>query len=203
MKQLIDILRKNFLSGIIVFIPMIVVFWIGRSFLGFLWDFIEIIPEELRPTNGFISFVLVLGIGIVLAILISLLGLVSKLYFGRITLEFIGEQLQRIPVVGTIYSSLDQLLKTLATGGGKQFSRVVYIEYPRPGVWAVAFVTGPVVSKTLPDGFLNVFIPTVPNPTSGFHLIVRETEVKETHMKVEEAFKLILSLGIAQPTWKS
>ena len=189
---------------------MIVLFWMGRSFFSFLWDFIDIVPNDLRPeahfgdfAAGLINFVLVVGIALTLSILISLLGLFSKLYFGKKALELFGEQVQRIPVVGTIYSSLDQLLKTLATGGGKQFSRVVYVEYPRVGVWAVAFVTGPVVSKTLPEGFLNVFIPTVPNPTSGFHLIVKESEVKETHMKVEEAFKLILSLGIAQPTWKS
>ncbi|MCM0604948.1 MAG: DUF502 domain-containing protein [Xanthomonadaceae bacterium] len=201
--KIIEILRKNFLTGVIVFIPMVVIFWISRYFVSFLWDFIDLVPSELRPESEVITGLLVLGITVAFAIGIALLGLFSKFYFGKKFLEFFGEQIQRIPVVGTIYSSLDQLLKTLATGGGKQFSRVVYIEYPRVGVWAVAFVTGPAVSKTLPDGYLNVFIPTVPNPTSGFHLIVKETEVKETHLKVEEAFKLILSLGIAQPTWKN
>jgi len=201
--KIVEILRKNFLTGVIVFIPMVVLFWIGRSFIGFLWDFIDLVPHQLRPESEIITGLFVLGITLAFSIGIALLGLFSKFYLGKKFLEFFGEQVQRIPVVGTIYSSLDQLLKTLATGGGKQFSRVVYIEYPRAGVWAVAFVTGPAVSKTLPEGYLNVFIPTVPNPTSGFHLIVKETEVKETHMKVEEAFKLILSLGIAQPTWKS
>lgn len=201
--KIIEILRKNFLTGVIVFIPMVVIFWIGKSFIQFLGDFINLVPDSLRPESQLISGLFVLGITAAFAVAIALLGLFSKFYLGRQFLEFFGEQVQRIPVVGTIYSSLDQLLKTLATGGGKQFSRVVYIEYPRTGVWAVAFVTGPVVSKTLPEGYLNVFIPTVPNPTSGFHLIVKESEVKETHMRVEEAFKLILSLGIAQPTWKN
>ncbi len=101
-------------------------------------------------------------------------------------------------MVRSVYSALDQLLRTLAAGGGKQFNRVVYVEYPRKGIWALAFVTGPAREKHIPEGHLNIYIPTTPNPTSGFHLIVSEADVRESGMTVEHAFKTILSLGIAQ-----
>ena len=98
----------------------------------------------------------------------------------------------------SIYGALEQLLHTLAQGGGAQFRRVVYIEYPRKDVWALAFVTGPARAPGFPDGYLNVYVPTTPNPTSGFHLLVAEAEVRPSELSVEEAFKTILSLGIAQ-----
>jgi uncharacterized membrane protein len=102
-------------------------------------------------------------------------------------------------VIRGVYSALDQLLRTLANGGGQQFNRVVYIEYPRKGLLAIAFVTGPARGPAVPPGHLNVYVPTTPNPTSGFHLIVPENEVRESLLKVEDAFKTILSLGLAQP----
>ena len=92
----------------------------------------------------------------------------------------------------------------MAAGDKKQFSRVVYVEYPRKGSWALAFVTGSARNPTGISGdFLNVYVPTTPNPTSGFHLVVSESEVRDSHLSVEEAFSTILSLGIAQPDAKS
>jgi uncharacterized membrane protein len=129
----------------------------------------------------------------------SFLGWISKRYAGARVLDFLSRVFQRIPVVRSVFGGLDQLVKTLSAGGQQQFSRVVYVEYPRRDCWTLAFVTGE--PKSLPDGFegeyLNIYVPTTPNPTSGFFLIVSASEVRESGLRVEDAFKMILSFGIA------
>ncbi|MGE0616395.1 MAG: DUF502 domain-containing protein [Bacteriovoracia bacterium] len=207
MPNLKELLQKNFFTGLLVLAPIVVIFWIARAFLGLLWDLFGALPLfGLISVDGETAIIIkaaaFLGTLAILAVLTSVLGWFSKQYLGQQMLEIIRVLVQKIPILGTIYSSLDQLLKTLAPGGGgQQFSRVVYIEYPRKDCWAVAFVTGAAKGRNLPPapaGMLNCFVPTVPNPTSGFHLIVPEADVRESKLTVEEAFKTILSLGIAQ-----
>jgi len=171
------LLKSYFFAGILVLIPLGVIAWILAGALGALWRLHELLPDAWQPENYLPDP-----------------GLARLL-----NVAFVGEEIiQRIPVVRSVYSALDQLLRTLAAGGGQQFNRVVYVEYPRKGIWALAFVTGAAREKNIPEGHLNVYIPTTPNPTSGFHLIVPEADVKESGMTVEHAFKTILSLGIAQ-----
>lgn len=205
LQALSQLFRKNFLAGVFVAVPLVVIFWIFDWLLGFLEGFYEFIPEGARPKNflppalaSIVDFLFLIGVAILLIVGLSLLGSFSKLYLGRKLFRALGDLIQKIPVLGTIYSTIDQLMGALNTGGGKQFNRVVFVEYPRKGVWAVGFVTGPFLADSMPPGYLNVFVPTVPNPTAGFHLIVPESEARESNMKVDEAFKLILSLGIAQ-----
>lgn len=203
------LLKRHFFGGLLVVIPLGVAAWILASGIQVLWGLIEFLPEAWRPESFLespplillLKILLVVAGTLVLALAISLLGWASKQFVGRKILDFIAEGvIQRIPVVRSIYSALDQLLRTMAAGGGQQFNRVVYVEYPRKGTWALAFVTGPAHGPNLPaGGHLNVYVPTTPNPTSGFHLIVPESEVRDSQMRVEDAFKTILSLGIAQP----
>jgi uncharacterized membrane protein len=201
-------LKSHFFAGLLVLIPLGVIAWILIAALRTLWRVHELLPESLRPESFFgnealatlFNGLITIGLTTLLAVGVSLLGWGSKHYLGQKVLELIGYMIQRIPVIRSVYSALDQLLRTLTAGGGQQFNRVVYIEYPRKGVWALAFVTGPAHGPAVPAGHLNVYIPTTPNPTSGFHLIVPENEVKESQMRVEDAFKVILSLGIAQPS---
>ena len=160
---------------------------------------LQFILGEGNKTGGllraFLIFdALVVGYGLICAV-----GFISRLYIGKKFVSLLSEVLQKVPIFGTIYSSLDQLAKSVGPSGGKQFSRVVLIEYPRKDVWAVAFVTGELKIRALPAGYLNVYVPTVPNPTSGFHLMVPESDVRESGLKVDEAFRMILSLGISQP----
>lgn len=202
------LLRSNFFAGLLVVIPLAVIAWMIAGAFEALWGLQLFLPEEWRPQNIFedptlillINAAFTLGAALLLALGVSFLGWVSKQYLGMKLLEILASMIQRIPVVRSVYSALDQLLRTMASGGGQQFNRVVYVEYPRKGSWALAFVTGPAKGPGAPENHLNVYVPTTPNPTSGFHLIVPEAEVRESHMKVEEAFRTILSLGIAQPT---
>jgi uncharacterized membrane protein len=199
--------KNHFFTGVLVAIPFLVIVWILASVLATLWQLHGFIPESWIPEtvlndpilSTLSHLVFVIAMTALLAFAISILGWSSKQLIGRKFLEFLGEIIQHIPVIRSIYSALDQLLKTIAQGGGQQFSRVVYIEYPRKGIWTLAFVTGPARGPAVPEHHLNVYVPTTPNPTSGFYLIVPENEVKESHMKVEDAFKSLLSLGIAQP----
>lgn len=207
MRQL-QFLKSHFLTGLFVLIPFGVSAWILLSLFKRLWEIRLFLPLSWRPESfsadpltvmllDLVFSVVVLG---VIGIGVSILGWVSKQYFGRKVLAWVGGVIQHIPVIRSIYSSLDQLFKTLASGSGQQFNRVVYIEYPRKGIWALAFVTGPAIGPAVPLGHLNVYIPTTPNPTSGFHLIVPETDVRESLLEVQDAFKTILSLGITQST---
>ena len=202
-----NLLKSYFFAGVLVVIPLGVIAWILAAVLRALWGIHEILPDAWQPENyitdpglvKLVNFAFVVAAVLVLATGVSVLGWVSRQYLGKKALEFFAtEIIQRIPVVRSIYGALDQLLHTLAAGGGQQFNRVVYIEYPRKGTLALAFVTGAARGKNIPEGYLNVYIPTTPNPTSGFHLIVLESEVRESGMSVEQAFKTILSLGIAQ-----
>jgi len=197
------LVREHFFSGMFLVIPIYVIFLIVSAIIGFFFNLTQVIPDSLwGPVTPSQQWMLDAGLTIAAALAlvvgVSFLGWVSKFYIGKRVFEWLGEVIQKVPVLGSIYSSLDQLLRTMGEGSNKQFSRVVYLEYPRSGSWAIGFVTGAAKTKMLPEGHLNVFVPTVPNPTSGFHLIVPEKDVKESGLSVEEAFKTILSLGIAQ-----
>jgi uncharacterized membrane protein len=206
-KTLIALLKSNFFAGVLIVIPFGVIAWIIVRVITLIWSLHELMPDQwwLPDTvlsNPFFSacfnlaFMGIIAFG--LALIISILGWVSKRYVGRKALNWLAEVISHIPVIRSVYSALDQLLKTISATGGQQFSRVVYLEFPRKGVWTLGFVTGPARGVSVPEHHLNVYVPTTPNPTGGYYLIVSESEVRESHMRVEDAFKSILSLGMAQ-----
>jgi len=211
----LSLLRQHFFTGLLVLMPVLIVFWILGNVVDVLWRINEILPNSWQPRAWISDSALVslveFGITVLattlLAFGVSLLGWSSQRFLGRKLLQVIGYIIQRIPVIRSIYNSLDQFGKTIAAGGGKQFSRVVYVEYPRRDCWSIGFVTSPAklplnfAAAARPNSqvrYLNVYVPTTPNPTSGFHLILPESEVRDAPMTVEEAFKTIISLGIAQ-----
>lgn len=205
LKGLNSLFRQNLLTGVFVLIPFGVVAWILVKIFGALWQFHKWLPADWQPSNHFtpvtaqvLNFLLTVGLTFIFAMLVSMLGWASKQYIGAKFLALLSYIIQRIPVVRAIYSSLNQLLKTMAAGDKQQFSRVVYLEYPRKGTWVLAFVTSEARIHGVTEPHLNLYVPTTPNPTSGFHLIVPETEVRDSNLTVEDAFKTILSLGIAQ-----
>ncbi len=196
MSKIKIIIKDHFLSGLIVLAPILIVLIVFQWIFGGLFLYIHNLTGQVSPL---LDLVIVVGILLAGVLIVSLIGLFSRLYFGQKVFEWLKEAMQKVPFFGAIYSSLEQLISAISSSGGKQFNRVVYIEYPRKEVWAVAFVTGNAKLRGIPPGYLSVYIPTVPNPTSGFHLMVKESEVIESGLKVDEAFKLILSLGVAMP----
>ncbi len=206
-KEIRSGLAAHFLSGLLILAPILIVLVVFHWIFGGLVDWIENVPlkfifsqEADTELLGIFRFLIVIGTLVGGILFIALIGFFSRLYIGNKVLTAMKQALEKIPVFGSVYSSLNQLLKAVSNQGGeKQFNRVVFVEYPRKDVWSVAFVTGKANFKGLPPGLISIFIPAVPVPTSGFHLMVKESEVIESGLKVDEAFTLILSLGTAAP----
>lgn len=199
--------RNNFIAGVLVLAPLGVVFWMLVSVWNIIKDLSELLPTPrtfFDFENSFLLF-LVDALSTILTfcgvlVFICIVGLVSRNYFGSSLLKAISSFFSRIPVLSAVYTTLEKLMKTFASGNSKNFRRVVYIEYPRKGIYTLALVTGERHSHPLTpehkQNFTNVFVPTTPNPTSGFYLSLPSSEVREVDMTVEEALKEIISMGI-------
>lgn len=162
---------------------------------------IKLLPHFLRPDT--ILHVHIPGLGIILILIITLLtGIMVKNYIGH-KLVLYGELIVGyIPLVNTVYQGIKQLVEAVFTSRGQNFNRVIVLEYPRKGIYTLGFVTSNVKGLLKYEGFenmLNVFVPTTPNPTSGFYLLVPEKDVIDLNVKVEDAFKIIMSGGILMP----
>lgn len=195
-------LRKYIIAGLLVWLPLAATVAIIKLVIDLLDGLILLLPPDYQPANvlGFS----VPGYGIVLAIAILLLtGMLAANLFGRRLVEFWEAVLNRIPLVRTIYKSVKQISTTLLDSDGKSFRKVIMLEYPRKGVWSIGFLTNPHVSNELEqtdnNDMVAVFVPTTPNPTSGFILMVPQEEIVELDMTIEEGFKFIISMGVIIP----
>lgn len=194
--MLSKIFRKYFITGMIVIIPLWITILVIRAVVNLMDDTFNLLPPIIHPRT-YIPF---LGIEFLIALLlIILIGALASNYFGRKFLGLGESLLSRIPVVKTIYQGVKHL--TIGIVGEKKiFSRVVLLEYPIKGLFSIGFVTGE-IAPSLTTGeeqkMLKVFVPTTPNPTSGFFCIAAEDEVKNLNISVDQAFKLIISAGYA------
>jgi len=190
-------LRNYFVTGVVVLIPIGFTLFLSK----FLIDLsAKLIPSYLNP-NTYLPYS-ILGIEIILTvILITIVGSLSLSFFGKKFLQLINDLFKRIPILRTIYSAVGQMTESFAKQDGKKKS-VVLVEYPRKGCWAVGFATkenfGEIKNKTNKE-LLNVFVPTTPNPTSGFLLLFPKDEVIYLDMNFEEASKFIVSAGTSNP----
>lgn len=193
MQKLKKHLKKYFISGLLVVVPVSLTIYILFIIINF--------TDKLYPmVTTYLPFY-VPGFGIIITLFIILfIGIITTNFLGRKILS-IGEKIiARIPLVKAIYLSIKQIAEAMFTFEDKNFRRVVLIEYPRRGIYTMVFVTGTakpeIISKT-GKKLLNIFVPTTPNPTSGFYLMVPEDETIALDISSEEAFKLIVSGGIA------
>lgn len=193
-------IRGNIIAGILTLAPTGAALGIVVWFWNKLVRLTGIIPVEYQLhslidakhplTVKLVELVSALLTLLVILAIFWLVGLISRNYLGKRILDSVSRGFARVPVLSTVYSTLEQLLKTFASGQAKNFRRVVQVEYPRKGMYTLAFVTGE------RDGFVHIYVPTTPNPTSGFYLTVASAEVKDAGMSVEEALKEIISMGI-------
>ena len=194
-------LRKYIIAGLLVWLPFAATIVIVKLLIDVMDKTILLLPPEWQPTNllGFS----IPGFGVILAILILLLtGVLAANLFGRRFVELWEKILNKIPLVRSIYSSVKQISSTIFDPSGKSFRKVVLLQYPRKGLWSIGFLTNDNMGNELnavDDRLVSVFIPTTPNPTSGFIIMVRSDELKELNMNVEEAFKFIISMGVIIP----
>lgn len=200
-----DAIRRYFIAGILLFAPIGVTAWAITWIVDTLDNLL--LPRLLQMIPGVDPTVQpdippFLGVMFTFAAII-LIGFIARDVLGQEIVRVWERLLGRVPVIGRLYNSLRQLFEAVVRPGDKaNFRRVVLIEYPRKGIYAVAFVscdTQESIARYLPEPTLNCFLPTTPNPTSGFYLLVPESEVIDVDFTVEEAFKLIMSAGLVSP----
>ena len=190
-------LRNYFITGIVVLVPIGITLYLTRFFIRVS---AKLIPAEINP-NNYLP-ILIPGLEIILAIIfITLIGYLSLSFIGKKILQLFNDLLKRIPILRTIYSAIGQMAETLAPKR-KSKKSVVLVEYPRKGSWAVGFATKDnkgEISKRTNQKLVNVFIPTTPNPTSGFLLMFPKEDLIYLDMNFEEASKFIVSAGTSNP----
>lgn len=199
-------LKNDLIAGLLVVIPLATTIWLTMTIAGWIINFLTEIPKQVNPFHG-LHPVLVDILNILVGFAVPLfsilfIGLMARNIVGRWLLETGEKLLAAIPLAGQIYKTLKQLLETLLKDSGNKFSRVVLVEYPRQGIWAIGFVTGNISSEIqgqMSQPMLSVFIPTTPNPTTGWYAVVPENEVVNLSMTIEDAFKIIVSGGIVAP----
>ncbi len=194
-------LKSIFLTGIVVLIPIGVSIYIFFFLIAMMDHILAFIPDSLHP-DTLLGFHIP-GLGVMVTIILTLsIGLITKSYFGNKVILWGESMFNRIPVLKNIYQPTKQLVDSLFSSGAKNFNRVVLVEFPRKGVYTLAFVTGfsgGEVRQKIGEDCINVYVPTTPNPTSGYFIIVPEREVFNLDMTVEEAFKMIISIGLVAP----
>ncbi len=186
-------LRNNFIAGIVVLIPIGITLYLTLFIIKFSG---KIIPREINP-NNYLPFDIP-GIEILIALfLITLIGWISLSFIGKKFFEFFNNVLKKIPILRTIYSAIGQMTESFTKTDNKQKS-VVLLEYPRKGVWAVGFATKEnegIIKDKVNEDLINVFVPTTPNPTSGFLLMVPKKDLIYLEVSFEQASKFIVSAG--------
>jgi len=192
-KSIFSSIRNNFIAGIVVLIPIGITLYLTLFIIRISG---KIIPKEINP-NNYLPFNIP-GVEIIIALLvITLIGWLSLSFLGKKFFEFFNNILKKIPILRTIYSAIGQMTETFTKSDSKQKS-VVLLEYPRKGIWAVGFATQEnegVIKNKVGEDIVNVFVPTTPNPTSGFLLMVPKKEIIYLDVSFEQASKFIVSAG--------
>ncbi len=197
------LIQRYFISGLLVWLPIWVTLLVMNFLVNVLSKSLLLLPHEYQP-DVLLGYHIP-GIGVILTVLVIFLtGLLAANFIGSKLVSLGDAIMARIPLVRTIYTGVKQVTQTLFTPGGQSFRKVLLVEYPCKGVWSVAFQTGEVNREI--EGVLNgdpmvsYFIPTTPNPTSGFLMMAPKSQVKELNMSVDQALKFVISLGVVQPT---
>lgn len=194
-------LRRYFIAGLLVWIPLGITLWVLALLVGLMDASLLLLPESMRSEALFGFHVP--GLGIILTVVIVLAtGALAANYFGRQLLAFGDTLLNHIPIVRSVYGGVKQISDTLFDPQGKAFRSAVLVRYPHAGTWTVALVTGAPqheVADILGREQISVFVPTTPNITAGFFLIVPRADVIELDMSVDDALKYIISMGVAEP----
>lgn len=198
--------RNYLIGGLLVWIPIMITVWVVRFLSGILDTSLLLLPPAWRPENLVGTYVP--GVGIILSLLVLFLtGVLMKNLFGGRMVAGLESLVRRIPVVGAVYGGAKTFSETVLADKGKDsaFKQVVLVEFPRRGMFSIGFITAKdleeVQARTAQD-VTCVFVPTTPNPTTGFLVLTPREEVTHLDMTVDEAFKMLLTLGVVVPTWK-
>jgi len=197
-------MKKYFITGLLVLVPLFITIWVVHTLIHTMDQSLLLLPETWQPKNIFGFNVPGLGALLTLGI-IFVTGLVATNIFGQQLISWWESLLARVPFVKSIYSSVKQVSDTLFSDSGNAFRKALLIEYPRKDAWTIAFLTGTPggdVSNHLRGDYISVYVPTTPNPTSGFFLMLPKADVIELDMSVDAALKYIISMGTVAPLTK-
>jgi len=194
-------LRKYLVAGLLVWVPLVVTFLLMRFTINLIDNSLLLLPKRFRP-ESLLGFE-VPGLGLVLTITLMLItGMIVANLFGRRLVKMWESFLAKIPFVRSVYATVKQVTSTIFSDTSKSFREVVLVEYPRKGTWVLAFVTGDTpdfIQQATKKELVNLFVPTTPNPTSGFYVMVEPKDIRRLDMSVEEGLKMILSAGVINP----
>ena len=194
-------MRKYFVTGLLILVPLAITLWVLNLIVSTMDQSLLLLPASWRPEALF-GFAIP-GLGTILTLLVIFLtGLATRNFIGKRVVMVWESILRRIPVFNTIYSSVKQVSDTLFSSSGNAFRKALLVQYPRQGAWTIAFLTGTPggdVRNHLTGDYVSLYVPTTPNPTSGFFLMVPRADTIELDMTVDEALKYIVSMGVVTP----
>ncbi len=194
-------MKKYLITGLLIWIPLVITLWVLKLIVDTLDQSMLLLPQQWR-TESFLG-VHVPGLGVILTLVIVFVtGVFATNFFGARLVQLWHAILHRIPVVKTIYSSVKQISDTLFSSGGQAFRKALLVQWPREGMWTIAFQTGMPggdVVNHLRGDYVSVYVPTTPNPTSGYFMMLSRKDVIELDMSVDAALKYIISMGVVAP----
>ncbi len=195
-------MKRYFITGLLIWLPLGMTAWVLKFLIGTMDQSLLLLPESLQPKH--LLGMNIPGLGTVLTLLVVFItGLLTANIIGQKLVAFWEGVLWRIPVVKSIYWGIKQVSDTLFSSQGEAFRKALLVQYPRKGAWTIAFMTGQPggdVVNHLEGDFISVYVPTTPNPTSGFFLMMPKNDVIELDMSVDAALKYIISMGVVSPT---
>ncbi|WP_173237181.1 DUF502 domain-containing protein [Legionella antarctica] len=192
--------RSYLLAGLVVWLPILITMGVLRFIIDLLDNTLALIPRAYQPEQLFGIHIPGLGVILSLILLVST-GIFATNFFGQRLMTWGESLLSRIPLVRSIYNSVKQVIHTILSTNSEAFRKVLLIEYPRKGLWSIGFQTGAVnseISDIVNQEMVSLFVPTTPNPTSGFLIMIPKQEAIELNMSIDEALKFIISLGVMQ-----
>ncbi len=194
-------MKKYFITGLLIWIPLVITIWVLALVVDTLDQSVLLLPPEFRTENWL--GVHVPGMGVVLTVLIVFLtGIIGANIVGQRLVQLWHLILHRIPVVSSIYSSVKQVSDTVFSSSGEAFRKALLVQWPSQGIWTIAFLTGTPggdVANHLQGDYVSVYVPTTPNPTSGYFVMIARKDVIELDMSVDTALKYVISMGVAAP----
>jgi uncharacterized membrane protein len=194
-------MKKYFITGLLIWVPLAITAWVLALIVRTMDQSLLLLPASVRPEN--LLGVYIPGIGVIATLFVVFLtGLVTANIIGQRLVRFWEGVLSRIPVVKSVYYSVKQVSDTLFSSSGEAFRKALLVQYPREGIWTIAFQTGQPggdVTNYLTGEYVSIYVPTTPNPTSGFFLMLPRKDVIELDMSVDEALKYIISMGVVAP----
>ncbi len=196
-----QLIKRYFITGLLIWVPLVITGWVLSLIVNTLDQSLRLLPTSVHPQNLF-GFAIP-GAGALLTLaMILLTGLLAANFIGQKLVVWWEKLLARIPVVNSVYNSVKQVSDTLFSPNGNAFRKALLVQYPREGSWTVAFLTGQPggdIVNHLDGDYVSVYVPTTPNPTSGFFLMMPAKDVVELNMTVDEALKYIISMGVVAP----